>query len=82
MCQDFQKTLVESITLRVEPEPSTSTSTESHGSSPPWVLKTQQNDDGRWHGTNHGEGQGCPTNHRGILSYAYFLACFDLQIHS
>ena len=42
MCQDFQKTLVETITLWVEPEPSTNTSTESHGSSPPWILKTQQ----------------------------------------
>ena len=34
--------LVESITSRVEPEPSTGTSTESHGSSPPQVLKAQQ----------------------------------------
>ena len=34
--------LPESITLRVEPGPSTSTSTESNGSSPPQVLKTQQ----------------------------------------
>ena len=42
MCQDFQKMLAESITLGVEPEPSTSTSTESHGSSPTWVLKMHQ----------------------------------------
>ena len=34
--------LAESITLKVEPEPSTGTGTESCGSSPPQVLKTQQ----------------------------------------
>ena len=34
--------LVESITLGVEPQPSASTSTESLGSSPPWVLKMHQ----------------------------------------
>ena len=69
--------LAESITLRVEPEPSTSTSTELPS---PRIEDTaaacsclHQNDVGGWHGTNHGGGQGFPTNHRGMLSYAYFL---------
>ena len=42
MCQEFQKTLAETVsaTSGVEPEPSTSTSTDPSGSSPPWVLRT------------------------------------------
>ena len=42
MHQDFKNTLAETITSRVEPEPSTSTSTESQRSAPPWTLKTPQ----------------------------------------
>ena len=88
MHQDFWKTLAESITSGVEPEPSTSTSTESHGSFPSGIENTpaachclHQTYDGRWHGANHGGAQSCPVNHRGMLSCAYFLAGIDLQIH-
>ena len=63
MWQEFQKTLVETVSTisGAEPEPSTSTSTESSGSSPLGIRNAQapchrlyKIDDGKWHGVNHG----------------------------
>ena len=78
MQQEFQKTFVETVstTPGAEPEPSTSTNTEPSGSSPLGIKnapaachRLYKTDDGEWHWLDHGWGQGCSADHRGMLFY-------------